>query len=73
MRVKFLMELERGHPAPAKDENPNARNQLVAMQKSWINTNKNRVGNCGGGKASRAEDSGLSGPSGRATTPPLTT
>ena len=31
VRVKFLMELEWEHSAPAKDEIPSARDQLVAM------------------------------------------
>ena len=67
------MELEREHSAPTKDEILSARDQLVAMWKTWININMNRVGNCGGGKAGRVEDGGLPGPSGRAATPPLTT
>ena len=43
---------------PAKDEIPSARDQLVAMWKTWINTNTNRVGHCDGGKAGRVENGG---------------
>ena len=59
--------------APAKDEVSSARDQLVAMWKTWINTNTSRVCHCCGGKAGRVEDGGLPGPSGSAATLPLTT
>ena len=73
MRVTFLLELEREHSAPAEDEIPSARDQRVAMWKTWINTNTSRVCHCCGGKAGRVEDGGLPGPSGSAATLPLTT
>ena len=38
-------------------EIPSARDQLVTMWKTWINTNTNSVGYCGSGKAGRAKDS----------------
>ena len=67
------MELGREHTASANDKIPSARDQLLTMWKTWVNTNTNRVGYCSGGIAGRAEDGGLPGSSGRAPTPPLTT
>ena len=38
------MELEQEHSAPANDKIPSAQDQMVAMWKSWIDTNTNSVG-----------------------------
>ena len=40
------MDIELEHSAPAKGDIISARDQLVAMRKTWINTNKDSVGIC---------------------------
>ena len=75
LRVKFLAALEKEHScsAPAKDDIPSARDQLVALWTSWIEAKNDEDGTgCQGGSGGDdhedAEPEGA--PSGRAPTPP---
>ena len=75
LRVKFLAALEKEHScsAPAKDDIPSARDQLVALWTSWIEAKNDEDGTgCqGGGGGDDHEDAEPEGaPSGRAPTPP---
>ena len=42
--VKFLAALEKEHSAPAKDNIPSARDQLVALWTSWIEAKNDEDG-----------------------------